>query len=50
MYMHYIHSALAYHCFSMQMLTKLFTTINATDPKEDLGVKILIFELFFYKF
>jgi hypothetical protein len=38
MYLHYIHSALAYHCSSMQILTKLFSSINATDPKEELGV------------
>lgn len=38
MYLHYIHSQMAYHCSAMQTLTKLFTTINASDPKEDLGV------------
>lgn len=36
--LHYIHSALAYHCSSMQLLTKLYTSVNATDPKEDLNV------------
>lgn len=36
--LHYVHSALAYHCNSMQLLTKLFSTISAVDPREALNV------------
>lgn len=36
--LHYIHSELAYHCISMQILTKLFAITNVTDPKEELNV------------
>ncbi len=38
MLLHYVHSALAFHCTSMQLFTKLFATINATDPREGLNV------------
>jgi hypothetical protein len=40
--LHYVHAALAYHCTSMQLLTKLFTTLNATDPREGLNVNIYL--------
>lgn len=36
--LHYVHAALAYHCTSMQVLTRLFANINATDPREGLNV------------
>jgi len=39
--LHYVHSALAYHCTSMQDLASLFSTINAIDPREDLNVIII---------
>jgi hypothetical protein len=40
--LHYVHSALAFHCTSMQLLTKLFSTISAFDPREALNVFTIV--------
>jgi hypothetical protein len=37
--LHYIHGALAYHSSAMQNLTKLFSSVSATDPREELNVR-----------
>lgn len=37
--LHYVHSEIGFYCTSMQILTKLFKTITAIDPREALSVK-----------